>query len=157
MKSLDTNILLYAINRDCAEYQVCREVVDQALAEPDSWIVADQVWFELYRLLRNPAILQKPLTSEQAVACSQWYRESSGWLQCAWEPALMKELYPFWKNSAFPPRNIFDLKLAITLKSHGVKGFYTRNTKDFTDLDFFTLYNPLANSTQSHQYRNPNR
>jgi len=144
MKSLDTNILLYAINQDCSEHQVCRVVVEKALSEPDSWIIADQVWFELYRLLRNPVVLQRPLNSKQASECIQWYRESSGWLQCAWEPALMKELYPFWKKSAFPARNNFDLKLAITLKYHGVKDLYTRNTKDFTDLNFFTLFNPLA-------------
>lgn len=92
----------------------------------------------------NTVVLQKPLNSRQASECIQWYRESSGWLQCAWEPALMKELYPFWENSAFPARNSFDLKLAITLKYHGVEELYTRNIKNFTDLNFFSLFNPLA-------------
>ena len=30
-------------------------MIESALAEPAEWIVADQVYFELYRLLRNPA------------------------------------------------------------------------------------------------------
>ena len=66
MKSLDTNILLYSINTDCSEHAICRQLVDKALSEKDSWIVADQVWFELYRLLRNSVVLQNPLTASQA-------------------------------------------------------------------------------------------
>lgn len=143
MNSLDTNILLYAINSDCIEYKACNALVEQALCEPENWIIADQVWFELYRLLRNPAVLEKPLTASQATDCIKWYRESSLWLQCAWEPEFMKDLYAFLGNNSFPARNSFDLKLAITLKRHGVNTFYTRNVKDFDDLSFFTVLNPL--------------
>ena len=149
MKSLDTNILLYAINQDCAEHQICKAVVNKALTERDSWVIADQVWFELYRLLRNPVVLQEPLTAEQAGSCIKWYRESSGWLQCAWEPALMKELYPYWQDNAFSARNSYDLKLAVTLKNHGVTDFYTRNKKDFERLGFFTVHNPLESNERN--------
>ncbi len=143
MNSIDTNILLYAINTDCTEHAACRRVVGQALTYPDSWIIADQVWFELYRLLRNPSVLQTPLSAKQAAECIAWYRESSGWLTCAWEPAFMKELHLLWNRNEFPARNSFDLILALTLKKHGVKTFYTRNTKDFAGLNYFRLHNPL--------------
>jgi predicted nucleic acid-binding protein len=49
LKSLDTNILLYAINADCAEHKNCSALVRTSIEEPGEWIVADQVWFELYR------------------------------------------------------------------------------------------------------------
>lgn len=75
MKSLDTHIMLYALNSDCDEHIQCRKVVEEALRNPDSSVVADQVWFELNRLLRNPSILQKPLSAEQAADCISWYRD----------------------------------------------------------------------------------
>ena len=144
MKSLDTNILLYSINSDCPEYLLCRQLVDKALQEKESWIVADQVWFELYRLLRNPVVLQNPLTASQAAETIDWYREKSGWLKCAWEPDMMKELYSHWKEEPFAARKSLDAILAVTLKAHGVKKFYTRNNNDFDNFKFFTVINPLV-------------
>ena len=54
MKSGDTNLLLYAMNRGCAEHATAKAWLEAALAEPREWIFADQVLFELYRLLRHP-------------------------------------------------------------------------------------------------------
>ena len=143
MKSLDTNILLYATNADCEEYAGCRELVTRALKEGDTWVIADHVWFELYRLLRNPAVLQRPLDAGLAADTIAWYREKSGWLQCAWEPAMMKDLAPLWRSASVSPRRTFDLILAVTLKAHGVDRFYTRNVNDFKDLGFFEVVDPV--------------
>jgi predicted nucleic acid-binding protein len=63
LQSLDTNILLYAINADCPEHGICADLVNRALQQGDEWIIADQVWFELYRLLRNPAELHRGQSS----------------------------------------------------------------------------------------------
>ena len=143
MKSLDTNILFYAINSDCVEYQKCKSLVDEALKEPDSWIIADQLWFELYRLLRNPVVLEKPLSAAEASSTVKWYRESSGWLQCSWEPDLMKDIYDIWDKDDFSARKCFDIRLALTLMNHGVTEFYTRNADIFKALDFFKVINPV--------------
>lgn len=143
MKSIDTNIFLYAVNSDCSEHQKCRELINCALGERDCWIIADQIWFELYRLLRNPAVLASPLPAAVASEAVKWYRESSGWLQCSWEPDLMDDLYRIWDAEEFPARNCFDAKLALTLKHHGVTEFYTRNVKDFKPFVFFDVINPI--------------
>ena len=143
MKSIDTNILLYAVNRECPEHTQSLQLVRTALQEPHLWIIADQVWFELYRLLRNPAVLSKPLSAEQAVYTIKWYRQQSGWLSCAWEPDMMTSLLSYWEDESFPARNSFDLVLAITLAHHGVDMLYTRNTRDFESLNLFKLQNPL--------------
>jgi len=145
MKSLDTNILLYALNKDCSEHAVCRDLVNTAVKEGELWVMADQIWFELYRLIRNPAVLEKPLNAENAASMVKWYRENTGWLHCAWEPSMMKDLSPLWARNSFSSKKSFNLILAITLKSHGVKEFYTRNTRDFESLGFFDVCNPLLN------------
>lgn len=143
MKSLDTNILLYALNRDCPEHAICAEVVRKALAESDSWVIADQVWFELYRLLRNPNVLSKPLDARRAAEAIEWYRTKSGLQNCAWECGNMTELSETWKENGFPVRRVFDLVLAVTLRNNGVDEFYTRNVAEFSDRGFRRLINPL--------------
>ena len=144
LQSLDTNILLYAINADCPEHSIWADLVETAVDQGDQWIIADQVWFELYRLLRNPAVLSKPLGAGEAADTISWYRSATGWQHCAWEPGMMPKLASRWTLDSFPVRRSFDLILAITLKEHGVDVLHTRNTKDFEGLNYFMVKNPLA-------------
>lgn len=151
MNSIDTNILLYAINRDCPEHGAAIGLVRRALAEPSSWIVADQVWFELYRLLRNPSVLGAPLSAADAAETIEWYRGRSGWLTCAWEPDLMPRLSAVWRRSAFSARSTFDAVLAVTLKAHGVRTLYTRNSRDFRTMDLFEVSDPIELRETAHR------
>ena len=144
MKSLDTNILLYALNCDCPEHETCRSLVESALSEAEQWVIADQVWFELYRLLRNHAVLEKPLTAAQAAEAIDWYRNRSGWLRCAWETDMMEKVEALWKHKDFPARRCFDAQMAIVLNENGVTEFYTRNVRDFKGFGFFRLVDPLG-------------
>jgi len=144
MNSLDTNILLYATNADCSEHIRAKALVDRALGEPREWIVADQVYFELYRLLRNPVVLQHPLSAAQAWECLDFFRHRSGWMHCAYEVAFMDDLAEHLRSDGLAPRRTFDLVLAITLKRHGVATLYTRNAADFFALGWFSAVDPLA-------------
>jgi uncharacterized protein len=143
MKSMDTNILMYASNSDCREYAICSELVERALSTPRQWIIADQVWFELYRLLRNPTVLANPLGAKEAGQTIKWFRRESGWLHCAWETNSMSKLESLWSEASFPSKRVFDLILALTLKNNGVTEFYTRNSRDFKEFGFFSVINPL--------------
>jgi toxin-antitoxin system PIN domain toxin len=144
VQSLDTNILLYAINRDCAEHEPCRALVAEALDTPNDWVVADQLWFELYRLLRHPRVLQRPLDADTAASTVAWYREQSGWQPCAWSPIHMSRLHAQWSHPEFPARRTFDAVLALTLRANGVTRFYTRNVRDFTGAGFADVIDPVA-------------
>lgn len=46
MKSLDTQILVYALNRDCSEHDRARAVLEEMLAAPANWVLADQMLLE---------------------------------------------------------------------------------------------------------------
>lgn len=66
MNSLDPNILLDAANVGAPEHAKALAVVDDMIANPSEWILADQVLWEDYKALRYPKILQKPRTAMQA-------------------------------------------------------------------------------------------
>ena len=61
MISFDTNLLLYSLNRDCAEYDRARAFFSSLPTIPSSVAVCELVLLELYVVLRNPAVLKKPL------------------------------------------------------------------------------------------------
>lgn len=142
MNSLDTNILIYAVNSGCSEHLVAKGLYERMLREPTQWILSDQVLFEFYRGLQNGKILERPLDQAQAMRQIRFLREESGVLHCAYETG-------FWRQvmEGFPgqrkPTHVFDRVLAITLRQHGVEVFYTRNVGDFADAGFSSLVNPI--------------
>jgi predicted nucleic acid-binding protein len=143
MNSLDTNILIYAINSGCEEHDRAKRIYESMLADASNWIISDQVLFELYRGLRSGKILEKPLTHSKALKQIVFLREDSGVLHCAYETNFWKHLILDFTDSERKPTHIFDRLLAVTLKQHSVETFYTRNTKDFGAFNFKALINPI--------------
>ncbi|MCZ6677031.1 MAG: hypothetical protein O7E52_07250 [Candidatus Poribacteria bacterium] len=97
-------------------------------------------------MLRNPAILNKPLSSRDASEVIQTYRSHPLWKIVGF-PAksrvIHNELWTMASNPNFARRRIFDARTALTLLAFGVKEFATANTNDFKGLGFDKIWNPL--------------
>lgn len=143
MKSLDTNILIYAVNAGCVEHAAAKAVYESMLLEPDQWILSDQVLFEFYRGLRSAKILERPLDHPQALGQITFLREVSGVHHCAYETMFWRVLMKGFATVQSKSAHIFDRVLAVTLLQYGVTTFYTRNTKDFMGFGFKSLVNPI--------------
>jgi predicted nucleic acid-binding protein len=143
MNSLDTNILLYAANSAAPEHPKALTVVEAMLANPQEWMIADQVLWEFYKALRHPRILQKPRSATQAGAQIRFLREQAGVACCTYETNFYPEVMRHLERSHFPYQRTHDTVLGVTLRCHGVKVFYTRNEKDFEDAGFASVVNPI--------------
>lgn len=146
MISIDTNILLYAQNQDCAENARALEFLTECAAGDDV-AICELVLLELYQLMRNPAVLQRPLDAPTAAAVCQVYRSNPRWALIENAPVMGK----VWTVAAQPKvarRRLFDARLAFTLRHHGVGRLATRNVKDF---DGFGLeaWDPIAETTSA--------
>jgi predicted nucleic acid-binding protein len=146
MKSLDTNILLYAANEDCPEHPAALRLLDEALASPHEWILADQVLFEMYVGLRHPQVFAKPLSAGAALERVAFLREKSGFSFCCHQLPAWPAIRAGLALPSFPRRRTYDHVLAVTLKSHGVTEFYTRNVADFEKAECEVL-DPFAESS----------
>jgi uncharacterized protein len=144
LSSLDTNILLYAANEDCVEHRPCKELLTMAVGSPDDWVIADQVLIELYKALRNPKILARPLSAPDAAQYIQLLREGLGIMHCCYTSECWPSLLTDLEKIDFPYQRTHDAVLASTLLHHGVKTFYTRNTKDFHHVGFEKVINPIS-------------
>jgi len=143
LSSLDTNILLYAANEDAPEHGVCKAFLQEIVSAPSYWIIADQVFLELYRAIRNPKVMSCPLSAGDAVRHLSILRDEMGIMHCGYSTECWSGLMRKLERDDFPSRRTHDAILAATLMSHGVKTFYTRNTKDFADVGFQKLINPV--------------
>ena len=144
MISCDTNILFAATNVDDPCHAAAYDFVVRH-AEDADFVIAEQVLVELYGLLRNPVILKRPLSASEAVAVVRAYRGNPIWsvVDVPSDGRVMREVWLRAARPGFARRRIHDLRLAFTLKYSGVTDFYTRNVRDFTDVGFARLENPL--------------
>ena len=117
--------------------------MNQALSSPHEWIIAEQVLFEYYKALRHPKILSKPLAANAAAAQIRFLREKSGFLVCCYQMSLWSDVVTILSKRNFPYQHTHDLILGLTLLSNGVKTFYSRNIKDFIEIGFERLVNPI--------------
>jgi len=148
MISFDTNLLLYSLNQDCAEYTAARTFFASLPSAHGTVAVCELVLVELYVLLRNPAVLSRPLDPADAVSLIQTFRQHPSWRLIDYPGETASVMEELWRLAAQPNlgrRIVFDARLALTLRHHGVTEFATRNETHFTGFGFTRLWNPLPN------------
>ena len=143
----DTNLLLYSLNQDCAEYHDARAFFASLPATPGAVAICELVLIELYVLLRNPAVLKNPLDPTDAVSIIQQFRQHPSWRLIDYPGDTSGVMDDVWRWAGQPNvgrRVVFDARLALTLRHHGVTDFATRNEAHFTGFGFTRVWNPLA-------------
>lgn len=76
----------------------------------------------------------------------QAYRKHPKWQIVGFPPESLSLHNMLWKkaaDNAMSRRAVYDMRTALTLIAFGVKEFTTANIKDFQNLGFEKLWNPL--------------
>lgn len=146
MLSIDTNLLLHAFNQDSPVHEAAYTwmLSIQGLEEV---AISEFILAEFYRLLRNPKVLKHPLGAAEAVEVIQVYRSHPRWRLIGF-PSESRPLHDaLWRKAglrSFAFRRVYDARSALTMIAQGVAEFATVNVKDFEDLGFKRVWNPLA-------------
>jgi len=145
MTSCDTNVLFPSCDSDSPYHAKAREFLTEHVAR-DDFCLCEQVLLELYCLLRNPAVCRKPLSAPAAVAVIQGFRANPHWpvVDAVLDSEIMERTWKLAGRPGFAYRRVFDLRLGLTLRHHGVTEFATRNERDFTGIGFERVWNPLG-------------
>ena len=141
MISFDTNIAVHAANTASPHHDSARAFL-QSLATRRDAAVCELVLVALHLKLGNAKIFSRPLTASQAAAVCQSYRKNQAWTLIEFAP-VMAEVWETAAGKDFAFRRIIDLRLARTLRHHGVSEFATANEKDFAGQGFLKVWNPL--------------
>ncbi len=146
MISLDTNILLPAVESGNTSHAAAAAFVE-SLAESSSVVISEFILLELYGLLRNPAVLTRPLSASAAVDVCECFREHPYWQIIGFPPDSRRfhdSLWPRLRDRTFARRRAYDLRAALALLEQGVTEFATVNVKDFQGFGFTRVWNPLT-------------
>ncbi len=142
MISFDTNIAVHAANTASPDHHAAVAFLEDMGTRRDV-AVCELVLVELYLKLRNEKLFPKPLSASQATDVCQSYRNNRSWMLIESAPVMGV----VWEHAAehqFAYRRIIDVRLGLTLRHHGVTEFATANIKDFRDLGFTKIWNPLV-------------
>jgi predicted nucleic acid-binding protein len=140
--SFDTNIAVYACNESCPEQPAAIAFLS-SLALRQDIVVSEFMLVELYLKLRNAKIFRDPMTAPEAAEVCQGFRANANWELVNDGP----EMDLVWQQAAkrdFAIRRIVDLRLGLSLVKFGVTDFATANARDFQDMGFIKVWNPLA-------------
>jgi toxin-antitoxin system PIN domain toxin len=141
MLSVDTNILVYALDEESQHHTKARDFL-AAHSDDTEMAICELVLVELYLHLRNPAVFRRPCTEVEAVSICQQFRSAPHW-RLIENGEVMDGVWRFAAKPGFARRRIIDARLALTLRCHGVTEFATANTRDFDAFGFDRVWNPL--------------
>ena len=146
MKSFDTNLAVYALNPKMPQHERARPFLE-SLKDDSGVAVCELMLVELFLKLCNHRIFPKALYPKQARDVCFQFRSNQKWMLIE-NAEIMDQVwdYPLAKEFAF--RKIVDIRLGLTLKSHGVTQFATANVKDFQGLGFEKVWNPLTEESE---------
>ncbi len=146
MLSIDANLLLYCYSESSPRHAGAKRFIDEA-SERDDVALSEFVLTEFYLLLRNPAVLVRPLSAPDAVEVIQSYRRHPRWRVLGFPPGSREIHGELWKRAAQPGiarRHVYDSRTALCLRAYGVTEFATANVKDFEGFGFRKVWNPLS-------------
>lgn len=141
---VDTNILIYAADKDSPDHACCRDLLAQWRTQNTPWYVTWGIVYEFLRVITHPKVWLKPLPPAHAwlfldaLFASPQFRvlpETDRHGHVAAE--VFREIPDLTGNL------VFDAHTAILMRENGVRVIYTRDT-DFKRFPFLTMIDPVA-------------
>jgi toxin-antitoxin system PIN domain toxin len=141
---VDTNVLLYAANYDAPEHQKCREQLQRWREQASPWYITWGIVFEFLRVSTHPRVYRNPLSVGEAWSFLEAVLETPSvgiLVETTAHRQIARQLF-----SEIPDLRgnvLFDARIAILMREHGIRTIYTRDT-DFNRFPFLEVVDPVS-------------
>ena len=140
---IDTNVLLYAVNRGCPEHEFCVNFLRETVAAGDTCFVPENIIYEFLRVATHPRVFPQPLRALEAfdfldALFSVRNFQILGATDKHWESlrGLVREL-------GEPSGNFFfDVHTAALMREHGIRRIASADN-DFAKFSGLDVANPI--------------
>jgi uncharacterized protein len=140
---IDTNILLYAANKDSDEHRAAVKFLNAAAASPEQWFLTEGIVYEFLRVSTHQKIFSKPLNWKEAMRFFRPFWESSNFIILSAEERHWQLLGEILAPLTHPSGNLFfDIRTVVLMQEHGIREIYTADT-DFLQFSRIKVINPL--------------
>jgi toxin-antitoxin system PIN domain toxin len=140
---IDTNILLYAANRDAEEHAAASRFLHNAATAAEQWFLTEGILYEFLRVATHPRVFSRPLSWREALSFLQPLVQNRNFLILTAEDHHWKLLEDVLAALTHPSGNLFfDVRTAVLMREHGIGKIYTTDT-DFLQFAGIKVINPL--------------
>ena len=140
---VDTNILVYAADRDSPFHQRCHALLGEWRAQSSAWYVAWGILYEFLRVSTHPRVFRRPWPAARA-----W-----SFVAAVLALSALDILIPAERHAEVAAGVIEEIphlsgnlmhhaQTAILMREHGIKRVYTRDT-DFHRFPFLEPLDPM--------------
>ncbi len=144
MYLLDSNILVYAADRESPYHAQVKSFRDKAVQGAISACVSPTVLTEFYAIVTDPKRVRTPLPPQNALQEVEMYRRA---LKVIYPSSVaMEKLKDLLSKYRTKGQDVFDLFIVATMLEHGVEAIYTINRKDFSRFDEIRVEGPIPSS-----------
>ena len=144
MLLFDTNVLVYAANRDSAFHLPCRRRLAEARCDPSPAFLTWSVCYGFLRVTTHPRALRSPWLAQDACRFVSDLLASPGFdllvATARHETVLARTLE---ESAELRGNAMHDLHTAVLMREHGVSRICTRDV-DFHRFPFLTVFDPLG-------------
>jgi hypothetical protein len=143
---IDTNILIYAANRDFEEHRRAKTLLEGWRKNKESWYITYGIMYEFLRIVTHPRIFSTPWDITKAWnfidilldnPAGHILTETDKHLETAAETG---EKVPFITGNL-----LFDFHTAVIMKENGIRTIFTRDT-DFLKFRFLEVIDPFISA-----------
>ena len=141
---VDTNVLLYAVNRRAPEHEVCRGLVEGWRRRTEPWHLTWNVLYEFLSVATHPNTFERPWSGWEALDFIDWLREAPSLTLLDHSPAHSEVLARLVDNVMLLSGGQFhDAHTVALMHEHGVRTVYTRDA-DFRRFVGIQVIDPLS-------------
>lgn len=155
MIGLDTNVLLYACNPDCAEHARCRELLEKLRAGNIPWALTWPIIYEFVHVITHQRRIARPWNTISAWDFIQSLTRSRACKILVETERHLEVARQVFTELPFLRGNILhDAHTAILLREHGIETVVTRDA-GFHRFPFLNVVDPLSKDYGSESGMGP--
>ena len=125
---VDTNVLVYTVNRDCPEHEVARGWVEEFRRRPSPWFLTWGIIYEFLRVSTHRLVLPDPLDGEGAWGFIEALMASPSLEILVPSPRHPQALIDVVDGTPSLSGNLFhDAHTVVLMREHGVRQILTRD------------------------------
>jgi toxin-antitoxin system PIN domain toxin len=141
---VDTNVLLYAAEKNFAEHARCRDLLLSWRAQAAPWYLTWGILYEFVRVATHPRVFRKPWTAVDAWQFVSILLDSTSVGMLIETPRHASVASQVLDEVPLLAGNLLhDAHTAILMQEHGIRIIYTRDN-DFHRFPFLEVRDPLA-------------
>ncbi len=142
MVLLDTNILVYAANKDSEFHKIAVKARDQVINGELQGCVSLQNLVEFYSIITSSKRIENPLTPEVSLREISKYVKSENILKVGFSETALNILSELARKYKVVAQDIYDLKIVATMIANQVDTIVTVNERDFIKYSEIKVINP---------------